>query len=181
MVAAAHALASCSSALNSRFPDASVGLDDGSFEEWCCGFDGRSWRFGRLGLVCCVMRHFLLLCFPEGSFGRVGERRGRNTRSQKRHHCFFIAGAPSTRISSGCHRARLGRLRPANGLLALLRQPGRERRAQRWPRTPGKAKLSEPHGARRARSFRAHRRRALFHLRARGPRGAPQLLTNGRS
>ena len=93
---------------------------------------------------------------------------------------FFIAGAPSTRISSGCHRARLGRLKPANELLALLRQPRRKRRASRWPRTPGKAKLSEPHGARRARSFRAHRRRALFHLRARGPRGAPTLLKNGR-
>ena len=129
-------------------------------------------------LVRCAV--FLLSCSPEGSCGRVGERCGRNSRSQKRHHCFFIAGAPSTRISSGCHRARLGRLRPANGLLALLRQPGRERRAQRWPRTPGKAKLSEPHGARRARSFRAHRRRALFHLRARGPRGAPKLLKNGR-
>ena len=151
----------------------------GPSRELCCGFC-RAWSFGRLWgcLLGCVVSFPVL-----GHRGVVRTREGAAWSPSRRLAVFsmsFRSLCPSTRVSSSCHRAPLGRVKPANGLLALLRQPRRKRRAASWPRTPEKAKLSEPHGARRARSFRAHRRRALFHLRARGPRGAPKLLKNGR-
>ena len=57
--------ASCSSALNSRSPDASLSDLDGSFQEWCCGFDGRSWRFWAVGWSA-VMRRFLAVVLAWG-------------------------------------------------------------------------------------------------------------------
>ena len=155
--------ASCSSALNSRSRDASLSGLDGSFQEWWCGSGGRSWRFWAVGWSAVMRRFFavvVLIVFARGLVRTRGGVAWRPSRGLAASPSTFEAGAPSTRISCGCHRAPVGRLRPANGLLALLRQLRRSRRAPRWPRTPGKAKLSEPHGARRARSFRAHRRHA---------------------
>ena len=133
------------------------------------------------GVVCCDASFLRAFGRPESRVDALGRRGGHQVIAVSRHLCFFTGCAFDRRDVAGCRRAPVGRVKRANGLLALLRQPRRERRAPRWPRTPEKAKLSEPHGARRARSFRAHRRRALFHLRARGPRGAPKLLKNGRS
>ena len=57
--------ASCSSALNSRSRGASLLCLDGSFQEWCCGVDGRSWRFGPMGgfgvSLLAMRRNFLFL------------------------------------------------------------------------------------------------------------------------
>ena len=78
LIGGATRSASCA-ALNSRSPDASPRCLDESFQEWCCGFDGRSWRFGRLGVVCCDASLFCCcarLCSPEDACVRVGGPRG---------------------------------------------------------------------------------------------------------
>ena len=180
LIGGATRSASCA-ALNSRSRDASLRGLDGSFQEWSLAFRGRWWRLGDFGVVCCDASFLRAFGRPGSRVDALGRRGGHQVIAVSRHLCFFTGCAFDRRDVAGCRRAPVGRVKRANGLLALLRQPRRKRRAASWPRTPEKAKLSEPHGARRARSFRAHRRRALFHLRARGPRGAPKLLKNGRS
>jgi len=151
--------ASCSSALNSRFPDASFRGLDGSFQEWCCGSDGRSWRFWAVGWSVMMRRSLLLRSFMLAR-GRVRTRGsaawmppGRVARFST---SFFQARRTRRPWRASCHRPPLRRLTQLERRSCTFRQPWRRRRAARWPRERGKALKGRTPPA------RADRRRAEF-------------------
>ena len=144
--------ASCSSALNSRSPDASLSGLDGSFQEWCWGFDGRSWRFWAVGWSA-VMRRFLLLRSFVPARGRVRTRGsaawmppGRVARFST---SFFQARRTRRPWRASCRRPPLCRLTQLEKRVCTFRQPWRRRRAARWPRERESSPRPDAAGARR--------------------------------